>query len=78
MNEPNSLQFDLHDGTHVTVFEREPDCFEFHMTRLNSEKHNFVWKNGKIEESDETRFDAWQNEAVATFEARHRTGNTDI
>ena len=45
--------------------------YDFHLTRLNSEKHNFIWiegdGDGTIEESYETRFDRLQNEAVAIF-----------
>jgi hypothetical protein len=61
------LRFDLQDGTHVEVYKTDENCYEFYLTRLNSEKHNFLLKDGKIEESYETRFDHWQNEAVARF-----------
>jgi hypothetical protein len=62
------LQFNLTDGTHVKVYKADEDCFEFYLERLNSEKHNFFWTNGQIEESYETRFDELQKEAVAVFE----------
>lgn len=68
MNQSFPLHFTLHDGTRVEVYRLEDDCFEFILTRLNSEKHNFFLKNGRIEESYETRFDKWQNEAVGLFE----------
>lgn len=61
------IHFQLHDGTHVDVYKVDDECMEFILTRLNSEKHNFFLRNGKIEESYETRFDRWQNEAVAMF-----------
>ncbi len=60
------LTYQLHDGTHVKVYQEE-DRYDFFLTRLNSEKHNFSLVNGKIEESYETRFDEWQNEAVTIF-----------
>jgi hypothetical protein len=61
--------FQLKDGTHVLVENRDEGTYEFHMTRLNSEKHNFYWieSTGAIEESYETRFDQWQLEAVEMF-----------
>ena len=63
------LSFLLKDRTTVKVFALEDDCYSFHLTRLNSEKHNFIWKQkeDRIEESYETRFDHWQQEAVALF-----------
>ena len=66
------VRFDLKDGTHVMV-NLVDDTYEFHLTRLNSEKHNFFWKDGKIEESYETRFDALQLEAVETFDRMLQT-----
>ncbi len=60
------LSFQLQDGTHVKVYQEE-GYYEFFLTRLNSEKHNFQLVDGKIEESYETRFDEWQEEAVAIF-----------
>jgi hypothetical protein len=67
MTTPFPIRFNLKDGTHVMVNLVDGD-YEFHLTRLNSEKHNFLWKNGKIEESYETRFDALQLEAVDIFQ----------
>lgn len=61
------FSFDLKDGTHVMVYRSDEDEFEFYLTRLNSEKHNFKLKNGRIEESYETRFDHLQLEAVEKF-----------
>jgi len=61
------LKFDLQDGTHVTVHKESDESFAFFMTRLNSERHNFYLRDGRIEESYETRFDEWQKEAVAYF-----------
>jgi len=63
------IKFQLKDGTHVLVNELSPDSYEFHLTRLNSEKHNFIWieSTGAIEESYETRFDRWQHEAIDLF-----------
>ena len=62
------VRFDLNDGTHVEVFLEEDHSFAFFLTRLNSEKHNFIWKDNRIEESYETRFDHLQEEAVKKFE----------
>lgn len=60
------IEFKLSDGTTVKVYKEE-DSYQFFLTRLNSEKHNFFLKNGQIEESYETRFDRLQNEAVDIF-----------
>ncbi len=62
------VEFKLSDGTHIKVYEEEEGLYQFFMQRLNSERHNFYLKDGKIEESYETRFDNLQNEAVAIFE----------
>jgi hypothetical protein len=64
------VTFNLKDGTHVSVYESDDGGYEFFLTRLNSEKHNFIWKDQKIEESYETRFDHWQLEAIRIFEER--------
>jgi hypothetical protein len=70
MNENFPLTFTLSDGTRVKVYREDDTSFEFFMTRLNSEKHNFKLVDGKIEESYETRFDELQNEAVRLFNNR--------
>ena len=62
------VTFNLKDGTQVKVYKEENECYEFFLTRLNSEKHNFMLVGGKIEESYETRFDELQQEAVSLFE----------
>lgn len=69
MTDQNITTFKLKDGTHVTVIQLDADSYDFHLTRLNSERHNFVWKEqaNEIEESYETRFDNWQNEAIQLF-----------
>ncbi|MFL5742445.1 MAG: hypothetical protein ACJ75B_19635 [Flavisolibacter sp.] len=61
------FHFNLKDGTHVAVYRSDGETFEFHLTRLNSERHNFFWDGRKIEESYETRFDKWQAEAIEKF-----------
>ena len=61
------IQFHLSDGTQVRVYKEDEHCYEFFLARLNSERHNFFLKNGVIEESYETRFDAWQDEAIQKF-----------
>ncbi len=63
------VSFHLKDGTLVLVNYAEEGWHEFHLTRLNSEKHNFNWieSTGAIEESYETRFDKWQLEAIDIF-----------
>jgi hypothetical protein len=72
MAEESPIRFDLRDGTHVEVFPEEDNAFAFYLTRLNSEKHNFIWKDRRIEESYETRFDHLQEEAVRKFEMMRR------
>jgi len=69
MLENNPVTYPLKDGTQVLVKQLEKGVYDFHLTRLNSEKHNFTWyeETGSIEESYETRFDKWQNEAVELF-----------
>lgn len=62
------VSFTLQDGTRVKVYEAEEGAYEFHLTRLNSERHNFLLREGRIEESYETRFDHWQDEAVKKFQ----------
>ncbi len=68
MIETYPIKFNLKDGTHVSIYKEKDDCYEFFLTKLNSEKHNFMLVNGKIEESYETRFDALQLEAVDVFD----------
>jgi len=72
------IRFQLKDGTAVDVYRGESDdCFEFYLTRLNSEKHNFLLIGDRIEESYETRFDELQREAVALFRQMQQTSGTD-
>lgn len=69
MIENYPISFRLNDGTYVLVKQVDNGCYDFHLTRLNSEKHNFIWKEptDEIEESYETRFDRWQHEAIGIF-----------
>lgn len=69
MVENYPVTYQLKDGTEVLVRQLEKGIYDFHLTRLNSEKHNFSWNadTEAIEESYETRFDRWQNEAVDLF-----------
>ena len=69
MVENYPVTYHLIDGTKVLVTQPEKGVYDFHLTRLNSEKHNFAWykETGAIEESYETRFDRWQNEAIELF-----------
>jgi len=67
MTQKTPVEFKLSDGTMVKVYREDENCYQFFLTRLNSEKHNFYLKNGEIEESYETRFDRLQNEAVEIF-----------
>lgn len=69
------ISFNLKDGTQVKVYREENDRYEFYLTRLNSEKHNFMLVSGKIEESYETRFDELQQEAVSLFEKMRSAGS---
>ena len=67
MTATNPITFTLKDGTLVKVYKENENCYEFFLARLNSEKHNFMLVNGKIEESYETRFDELQQEAISIF-----------
>jgi hypothetical protein len=78
MLQTDPIRFQLQDGTHVDVYEAEEGVYEFYLTRLNSEKHNFIWKDNHIEESYETRFDRWQNEAVEKFRERQNSDKESI
>jgi hypothetical protein len=66
------LSFILTDGTQVLINHLDHNLYEFHLTRLNSEKHNFIWKEelDEIEESYETRFDKLQYEAISIFKKK--------
>lgn len=68
------VSFNLKDGTQVKVYKEDIDSYEFYLSRLNSERHNFRLVGGKIEESYETRFDELQQEAVSIFEKMHSEG----
>lgn len=67
------IRLQLADGTEVLILQVEEGVYDFHLTRLNSEKHNFLWyeSTGIIEESYETRFDRWQAEAIELFKQLH-------
>ncbi|HEX2533344.1 MAG TPA: hypothetical protein VHK69_06395 [Chitinophagaceae bacterium] len=62
------LNLTLSDGTHVVVKDAGDGSYDLHLTRLNSEKHNFIWRpgpgKGLIEEAYESRFDRLQEEAI--------------
>ncbi len=62
----------------MEVYKTDENCFEFYLTRLNSEKHNFFLVDGRIEESYETRFDNWQNEAVSIFQQMQAEGESSL
>ncbi len=65
------LTYDLQDKTHVLVNELEPRMYEFHLTRLNSEKYNFtctITDNGEqVEDNYELRFNELEQEALSVF-----------
>jgi hypothetical protein len=65
------LSFSLKDGTHVLVNELDPEVYEFHLTRLNSEKYNFTWSTRddapEINDNYELRFTGMEREAVQLF-----------
>jgi hypothetical protein len=65
------LLYDLKDGTHVLVNQLDPHVYEFHLTRLNSEKYNFTWIDtsgpGLIDDNYELRFSELEQEALAHF-----------
>src|SRR5947208_995205 len=74
MEQRTAISFLLHDGTQVLVQPQEGGMYAFHLTRLNSERHNFNWieASDEIEESYETRFDRLQLEAVDLFKKQYR------
>ncbi len=63
------VEFDLKDGTHVLVNKIVDSVFEFHLTRLNSEKLSFNWlsETDETEDSNERRFDKYEKEAIDIF-----------
>lgn len=62
------VTFYLHDGTHVLVSENDKHVYEFHITRLNSEKHNFIWEETSDDiEGYENRYDIYEREAIDIF-----------
>ena len=75
MKQDFPIRFHLSDKTEVLVLKQEEGVYDFHLTRLNSEKHNFLWyeATGTIEESYETRFDRLQAEAVDSFRKMQST-----
>lgn len=66
------IEFRLKDGTHVLVKKIEDGIFEFHLTRLNSEKLSFNWLSDvdETEDSNERRYDKLEKEAIAYFKSR--------
>ena len=69
MTQTFPVEFDLKDGTHVLVNKIDESVFEFHLTRLNSEKLSFNWlsETDETEDSNERRFDKYEKEAIAAF-----------
>ncbi len=69
MTQTFPVEFDLKDGTHVLVNKIEERIFEFHLTRLNSEKLSFNWLSeiDETEDSNERRFDKYEKEAIDIF-----------
>lgn len=69
MTQTFPVEFDLNDGTHVLVNKIDERIFEFHLTRLNSEKLSFNWlsETDETEDSNERRFDKYEKEAIAAF-----------
>ncbi len=69
MTQTFPVEFDLKDGTLVLVNKIEERIFEFHLTRLNSEKLSFNWlsETDETEDSNERRFDKYEKEAIAAF-----------
>jgi hypothetical protein len=68
------LYYSLSDGTHVMVNQLEPSVFEFHLTRLNSEKHNFTWYSDQdaADSSYDMRFEEFEKEAIAVFRSKQK------
>jgi hypothetical protein len=68
MNKSFPLTFALEDGTHVVVLQSEEHVYEFHITKLNSEKHNFIWNDATEEVNGyENRYDHYEKEAISQF-----------
>ncbi len=69
MTQTFPVEYDLKDGTHVLVNKIDEHIFEFHLTRLNSEKLSFNWlsETDETEDSNERRFDKYEKEAIAAF-----------
>ncbi len=66
------ISYNLKDGTHVLVNRLESQVYEFHLTRLNSEKYNFTFTyagsgSGEVNDSYELRFDPFEEEAIQLF-----------
>lgn len=66
------IEFNLKDGTHVLVKKIEDGVFEFHLTRLNSEKLSFNWLSDvdETEDSNERRYDKFEKEAIEIFKSK--------
>lgn len=69
------VEFELSNGTHVLVKKANNSTFEFHLTRLNSMKHNFNWndKEGIIDAETATAlpresFSHEETEAISIFQ----------
>jgi len=66
------ITYQLTDGTQVLVNKLEAQLYEFHLTRLNSEKYNFTFNyagagSGEVSEPYELRFNSLEQEALRLF-----------
>jgi hypothetical protein len=60
--------FHLSDGTRVLVEQLQERCYDFHLTRLNSEKHNFIWDETTQQiKGYDNRFVKQDTEAIDIF-----------
>jgi hypothetical protein len=73
------VEYDLSNGTKVLVNKINDQTYDFHLTRLNSMKHNFTWTENKGISDAETAtalpresFTQEESEALAIFQKMKR------
>ena len=69
------VEYDLSDGTKCVVNKIDDQTYDFHLTRLNSMKHNFTWSESYGISDAETAtalpresFTQEESEALAVFQ----------
>lgn len=78
------VEYELSNGTKVLVNKINNQTYDFHLTRLNSMKHNFIWTESKGISDAETAtalpresFTQEELEALAVFQKIKRD-NKDV